>query len=94
MAVSKDDFVRKLFPEATRTSEVNTKKLALISVSSKFRVGLVLYSPEQVSVSVDVYPILTTLWSCGVLHVIPYHSCIAFNFAGLTLFSSLPSFIS
>ena len=38
MAVSKDDFVRKLFPEATRTSEVNTKKLALISVSSKFRV--------------------------------------------------------
>ena len=38
----------------------------------------------------QVYPILTTLWSCGVLNVTPYHSCIAFTFAGLTLFSSLP----
>ena len=38
MAISTDDFVKKLFPEATSTPGVNTKKLALISVGSKFRV--------------------------------------------------------
>ncbi len=37
--LSKDNFIKTLFPEATRKSEVNTKKLALVSVSSKFRVS-------------------------------------------------------
>jgi len=37
--LSRDDFIKTLFPEALRRSEVNTKKLALVSVSSKFRVS-------------------------------------------------------
>ena len=39
IGVSQDTFIKTLFPEATHRSEVNTKKLALISVSSKFRVS-------------------------------------------------------
>ena len=75
MAVSKDDFVRKLFPEAARTSEVNTKKLALISVSSKFRVRSTTILPRASAHSVQVpTPNLTTLWSCGFLHVTPHHT--------------------
>ena len=39
IAVSKDPFIKKLFPEAVKPSGgVNTKKLVLISVGSKFRV--------------------------------------------------------
>lgn len=39
IAVSKDPFIKKLFPEASKpTGGVNTKKLVLISVGSKFRV--------------------------------------------------------
>ena len=37
--ISKDVFVKTLFPEATHKSEVNTKKLAIISVASNFRVS-------------------------------------------------------
>ena len=75
MAVSKDDFVRKLFPEAARTSEVNTKKLALISVSSKFRVRSTTILPRASAHSMQVpTPNLTTLWSCGFLHVTPHHT--------------------
>ena len=39
IAVSKDPFIKKLFPEAVKPEGgVNTKKLVLISVGSKFRV--------------------------------------------------------
>ena len=38
MAVSKDPFINKLFPEVAHKSGVNTKRLALDSVGSKFRV--------------------------------------------------------
>ena len=39
VAVSKDPFIKKLFPEAaTPTYGVNTKKLALVSIGSKFKV--------------------------------------------------------
>ena len=39
IAVSKDPFIKKLFPEAVKPAGgVNTKKLVLISVGSKFRV--------------------------------------------------------
>lgn len=37
--LSRDDFIKMLFPEATCKPEVNTKKLALVSISSKFRVS-------------------------------------------------------
>ena len=38
--MSKDPFIKKLFPEASKpTGGVNTKKLVLISVGSKFRVS-------------------------------------------------------
>ena len=37
--ISKDVFIKTLFPEAVHSSAVNTKKLALISVGSKFRVS-------------------------------------------------------
>lgn len=41
IAVSKDPFIKKLFPEAVKsTGGVNTKKLVLISVGSKFRTQL------------------------------------------------------
>ena len=39
MAISTDGFIKKLFPEVTSTPGVHTKKLALISVGSKFRVS-------------------------------------------------------
>ena len=40
IAVSKDPFIKKLFPEAMKSNDgVNTKKLVLISVGSKFRVS-------------------------------------------------------
>lgn len=39
IGVSKDSFIKTLFPEASQKSLVNTKKLALISVGSKFRVS-------------------------------------------------------
>ena len=46
MAVSKDDFIKNLFPESAATTSVTSgsssqsgpKKLALVSVGSKFRV--------------------------------------------------------
>ncbi len=37
--MSKDAFINTLFPEAVYKPEVNTKKLALISVGSRFRVS-------------------------------------------------------
>ena len=41
MVVSKDPFIKKLFPEAAApTQGVNTKKLALVSVGSKFKVSM------------------------------------------------------
>ena len=41
IAVSKDPFIKKLFPEAAKPmGGVNTKKLVLISVGSKFRVKI------------------------------------------------------
>lgn len=36
---SKDVFIKTLFPETTHKPEVNTKKLAIISVASNFRVS-------------------------------------------------------
>ena len=44
IAASRDPFINKLFPEATKSSG-NTKRLALDSVGSKFRVSVTPTSP-------------------------------------------------
>ena len=59
IAVSKDPFIKKLFPEAAKpTGGVNTKKLVLISVGSKFRVRgennfIIYYLYEYFRYSID-----------------------------------------
>ena len=51
VAVSKDDFIKQLFPNvvtatspSSSSSSSRTKKLALVSIGSKFRVSVILYN--------------------------------------------------
>ena len=54
IAVSKDPFIKKLFPEAAKpTGGVNTKKLVLISVGSKFRVRGKIISLSTIFVNIS-----------------------------------------
>ena len=53
IGVSKDVFIKTLFPEAAQKSQVNTKKLALISVASKFRVRRLKISTQTRKFSED-----------------------------------------